>query len=89
MVSSLAPGPARFIIYTMAQYASHEFQQKLRGYGVRYSMSRKGSCGGNAPTECFFSGLKNERVDSTTYRTHREAAADLFEYIEVFYKNVS
>ncbi|MEZ0190932.1 IS3 family transposase, partial [Ralstonia solanacearum] len=26
-----------------------------------------------------------ERVYATRYRTHREAVADLFEYIEVFY----
>ncbi|MFM0498266.1 IS3 family transposase, partial [Paraburkholderia caledonica] len=38
-----------------------------------------------APTESFFNSLKNERVHGTKYRTHREAVADLFEYIEVFY----
>ncbi|SOZ72627.1 protein of unknown function (plasmid) [Cupriavidus taiwanensis] len=32
-----------------------------------------------------FQRLKNERVHSTRYRMQREAAADLFEYIEVFY----
>lgn len=49
------------------------------------SMSRKGSCWDNAPTESFFNSLKNERVHGMRYRTHREAVADLFEYIEVFY----
>ncbi len=44
----------------------------------------KGSCC-DAPTESFFNSLKNERVHGTRYRTHREAVADLFEYIEVFY----
>ena len=68
-----------------AQYASHEFQRKLSSYGMRCSMSRKGSCWDNAPTESFFNSLKNERVHGTRYRTHREAVADLFEYIEVFY----
>jgi putative transposase len=29
--------------------------------------------------------LKNERVHATRYQAHRDAAADLFEYIEVFY----
>jgi hypothetical protein len=38
-----------------------------------------------APTETFFNSLKNERVHGTRYRTHREAVANLFEYIEVFY----
>ncbi|WP_152650108.1 IS3-like element ISBps1 family transposase [Burkholderia pseudomallei] len=68
-----------------SQYASHEFQRKLADYGMRCSMSRKGNCWDNAPTESFFNSLKNERVHATRYRTHREAAADLFEYIEVFY----
>ena len=36
-------------------------------------------------TESFFNSLKNERVHVTRYRTHRDTAADLFEYIEVFF----
>ncbi|WP_321873401.1 IS3 family transposase [Burkholderia ubonensis] len=68
-----------------SQYASHEFQRKLAAYGMRCSMSRKGNCWDNAPTESFFNSLKNERVHATRYRTHQDAKADLFEYIEVFY----
>jgi putative transposase len=49
------------------------------------SMSRKGNCWDNAPTESFFNSLKNERVHGTRYATREEAIADLFEYIEVFY----
>jgi putative transposase len=52
---------------------------------MQCSMSREGSCWDNAPTESFFNSLKNERVHGAKYRTHREAVADLFEYIEVFY----
>jgi transposase InsO family protein len=33
----------------------------------------------------FFNSLKNERVYGTRYRTHRQAVADSFEYIEMFY----
>ncbi|WP_213233704.1 IS3 family transposase [Caballeronia sp. NK8] len=68
-----------------SQYASHDFQRKLTEYGMRCSMSRKGNCWDNAPTESFFNSLKNERVHATRYRTHQEAMADLFEYLEVFY----
>jgi putative transposase len=68
-----------------SQYASDDFQRKLAQYGMRCSMSRKGNCWDNAPTESFFNSLKNERVHATRYRTHQEAMADLFEYIEVFY----
>jgi putative transposase len=52
---------------------------------MRCSMSRKGNCWDNAPTESFFNSLKNERVHNTRYRTQKDAKADLFEYIEVFY----
>jgi len=68
-----------------SQYASEAFQAKLRDYGMRSSMSRKGNCWDNAPTESFFNSLKNERVHGRRYCTRREAIADLFDYIEVFY----
>ena len=47
------------------------------------SMSRKGNCWDNAPTESFFNSLKNERVHGTRYATRAEAEADLFEYIAI------
>ena len=68
-----------------SQYASLVFQEKLGRYGMVCSMSRKGNCWDNAPTESFFNSLKNERVHGTRYRTREAAIADLFEYIEVFY----
>ena len=68
-----------------SQYASLAFQAKLAGYGMVCSMSRKGNCWDNAPTESFFNSLKNERVHGTRYPTRDAAIADLFEYIEVFY----
>lgn len=68
-----------------SQYASRLFQDKLTGYGMICSMSRKGNCWDNAPTESFFNSLKNERVHGTRYATRAEAIADLFDYLEVFY----
>lgn len=68
-----------------SQYASHAFQSRLKEYGMTCSMSRKGNCWDNAPTESFFNSLKNERVHGTRYSTRAEAAADLFDYIEPFY----
>ena len=68
-----------------SQYASHAFQARLKEYGMLCSMSRKGNCWDNAPTESFFNSLKNERVHGTRYRTKEEAKADLFDYIEPFY----
>lgn len=68
-----------------SQYASQAMATKLAEYGMTASMSRKGNCWDNAPTESFFNSLKNERVHGTTYATRVDAQADLFEYIEVFY----
>ena len=70
------------------QYASQAFQAKLAEYGMRCSMSRKGNCWDNAPTESFFNSLKNERVHGSRYRTRADAKADLFQYIEIFYNRV-
>ena len=68
-----------------SQYASHAFQARLQEYRMVCSMSRKGNCWDNAPTESFFNSLKNERVHGTRYSTRAAAEADLFDYIEPFY----
>ncbi len=39
----------------------------------------------NAAMESFFSSLKTERVRRKTYRTRKQARADVFDYIECFY----
>jgi putative transposase len=71
-----------------SQYCSHEFQRQLADYGMLASMSRKGNCWDNSPSESFFNSLKNERVHGTRYETRDAARADVFEYIEVFYNRV-
>ena len=44
------------------QYASHEFSQLLQQCGITASMSRKGNCWDNAPSEALFASLKVERL---------------------------
>lgn len=68
-----------------SQYASQAFQSKLKEFGMTCSMSRKGNCWDNAPTESWFNSFKNERVHGVRYATHAEMKAASFEYIEVFY----
>ena len=68
-----------------SQYASHAMRDKLAQYAMTASMSRKGNCWDNAPTESFFNSLKNERVHGARYETRAQAEADLFEYIAAFY----
>ena len=68
-----------------SQYVSHAFQDKLREYGMTCSMSRKGNCWDNAPTESWFNSFKNERVFGERFLTREAMKATAFEYIEVFY----
>lgn len=67
------------------QYASDEYQLKLKAHGIKCSMSRKGDCWDNAPMESFFKTLKVECVYRRRFRTRQEAKTTIFEYIEVFY----
>lgn len=68
-----------------SQYASHVYQDKLEEYGMVCSMSRKGNCWDNAPTESWFGSFKNDRVYGERFETRDEVIALAFEYIEVFY----
>ncbi|MHB8474605.1 MAG: IS3 family transposase [Gammaproteobacteria bacterium] len=68
-----------------SQYCSHDYQDLLKQYGMQVSMSRKGNCWDNAPTESFFNSLKNERTHHARYATRAEARQDTFEYLELFY----
>jgi len=68
-----------------SQYASGFYQQQVKKLGFICSMSRKGNCWDNAPMESFFHSLKSEWVSFEDYKTHAEARASLFDYIELFY----
>ena len=68
-----------------SQYASHAFQEKLTQYGMICSMSRKGNCWDNVPTESWFNSFKNERYHGVRYADHDQMRSASFEYIEVFY----
>ena len=52
-----------------SQYACYDYQNQLSQYGMTPSMSRKGDCWDNAPTERFFRGLKSERLDGIRFTT--------------------
>lgn len=55
------------------QYASHEFRAVLEQHGIRASMSRKGNCWDNAPTETLFGSMKVERLHGQRFSTIRQA----------------
>ena len=55
-----------------SQYCRHEFQDSLKDWGMRSSMSRKGNCWDNSPTESFWSRLKTASVHGRKFTTRRE-----------------
>lgn len=68
-----------------SQYAGHLFQKVIKRFGFLPSMSRKGDCWDNAPTESFFATLKKELIRDLIYITRRVAMNGIFRYIEGYY----
>lgn len=69
-----------------SQYTGRLYQQLLEDKGFQVSMSGRGNCYDNAPTESFFGSLKTEYVYHANYKTRMEARSDIFFYTEAFYK---
>ncbi|HDS1820464.1 TPA: IS3 family transposase, partial [Pseudomonas putida] len=59
------------------QYTSQRFQSELLEHGITQSMSRRGQCWDNAPTERFFGTLKSEWVPAKGYAAIEEARQDM------------
>ena len=69
-------------------YTAGDYRDALAENGIEVSMSRKGDCWDNAVAESFFATLKKELVHRQHFKTRRQAAAAIFEYIEVFYNRI-
>ena len=67
------------------QYCAHEYRKLMDQFKMRPSMSRKGDCYDDTPTESFWGTLKNELIDHCRYKTREQAIQEITEYIEVFY----
>ena len=68
------------------QYTSQEFREYLRDRGILQSMSRRGQCWDNAPTESFFGTLKQETGIGKWYLENtKEVEAAIFDWIETWY----
>lgn len=68
-----------------SQYASKDYQTALKESGIVCSMSRKGNCWDNAPTESFFATLKKELIYRNVFGTAQQATSQIFNWIEVWY----
>jgi transposase InsO family protein len=67
------------------QYTSARYQTLLHRHHVTCSMSRRGNCFDNAPTESFFRTLKVEIDTACYWETRRAATAALAAFIDGFY----
>lgn len=56
-----------------SQYCSGLFQDALKAYGMRSSMSRRGDCRDNAPTESLWGSLKVARLHGRVFASRRAA----------------
>lgn len=68
-----------------SQYAGQGYQRLLNQHGMISSMSRKGNCYDNAPTESAIGTIKVEWVNWEDYPTRQQGRLSVFEYIEGFY----
>lgn len=66
------------------QYACDRYQQQLEQFKMVPSMSRKGDCWDNAPTERFFRSLKHEHLLSCSLATRVAAKRETLEYITFY-----
>jgi transposase InsO family protein len=64
-----------------SQYASQDFRMALEQRGITASMSRKGNCWDNAPSETLFGSLKVERLHGQRFETIRQAKDEIIAWL--------
>ena len=69
-----------------SQYCGHAFQDELKDYGMTSSMSRRGNCWDNAPTESLWGRLKVGRLYGKQFATRREAMDEVIDWL-MFYNH--
>lgn len=66
------------------QFRSSAYRSLTSQYGITLSMSRKGNCLDNAPTESFFSQLKEELLRHIKIKSFQEAVMVVDDYIHFY-----
>jgi putative transposase len=67
-----------------SQYCSREFQDALKAYGMRSSMSRKADCWDNAPTESLWGSLKRARLHGRRFVTRQAAQSEVMDWLAFY-----
>jgi transposase InsO family protein len=67
-----------------SQYCSDEFRALLKAYGMSGSMSRRGDCWDNAPTESLWGSLKVGRLYGRKFETRRQAMDEVIDWLTFY-----
>ena len=67
-----------------SQYCSADFHAALSAYGMRCSMSRKGDCWDNAPSESLWGSLKVGRLHGMRFATRRAAMDEVIDWMSFY-----
>lgn len=67
-----------------SQYASYDYREQLKNMGMIQSMSRKGNCWDNSPTERFFRSLKSEHLNYVRFSSKVRAKLSILDYIAFY-----
>lgn len=87
--SRLKPSGVLFHSDQGTHYTSKKFAESVASCnGMKQSMSRKGNCWDNAPTERFFRSFKTEWMPKGSYENIAEARTAIIDYIWGYYQSV-
>ncbi|MGP5274238.1 IS3 family transposase, partial [Psychrobacter faecalis] len=87
--SRLKPSGVLFHSDQGTHYTSKKFAESVASCnGMKQSMSRKGNCWDNAPTERFFRSFKTEWMPKGGYENIAEARTAIIDYIWGYYQSV-
>lgn len=71
-----------------SHYTSLAFEKQIKAFYMKHSMSRRGNCYDNAPTERFFRSLKSEWIMKTAYADIVDMRNDITAYILGYYRKL-
>ena len=67
-----------------SQYCGQMFQDALKSYGMRSSMSRRGDCWDNAPTESLWGRLKVGRLYGRQLESRRQTMDEVMDWLNFY-----
>jgi len=67
-----------------SQYCGKAFTRAIKAYGMRASMSGKGDCWDNAPTESLWGSLKVGRLHGMRFATRRVAMDEIVDWLSFY-----